>query len=616
MARVFDLESNGLLDTMTKIHCLVWKDTDGDEYHRYADVKIYKRLHGSIQDGLKELMKADLLVGHNIINFDIPAIKKLYPWFRIDPAKVLDTLVMGRLIYSNVKDMDMGLLKKGRIPGRLFGSHSLEAYGYRLGLMKGEYKDDFKARMGDAYVDGMEWWELSEDMLDYNEQDVAVTEALYLKLLSKEYAQEAIALEHQVMWLMCQQMRNGFPFNEAKGAELYGVLSQRRLELETELKAFFGSWQVRLPDFIPKRDNKPKGYKAGVPVPKWKMVEFNPSSRDHIANRLIELYGWTPEKFTDGGKPQVDESILGSLTYPPCKLLTEYLLVAKRISQLAEGDQAWLKLSKNGVVYGSINPNGAVTGRATHAYPNLAQVPAGGSPYGKQCRELFGIPDDWYALVGADASGLELRCLAHFMAKWDDGAYGTVILTGDIHTVNQMAAGLPTRDNAKTFIYAFLYGAGDEKIGSIVGKDAEVGKKLKKKFLKSLPALGKLVTAVKGAAKRGHLKGLDGRLVHVRSAHAALNTLLQGAGALVCKKWLVILEEELQARGLKHGWDGDYAFCGWIHDEVQIACRTKEVAELVAELAPACVTKAGEFFNFRCPLNGEAKIGRNWSETH
>ena len=149
-----------------------------------------------------------------------------------------------------------------------------------------------------------------------------------------------------------------------------------------------------------------------------------------------------------------------------------------------------------------------------------------------------------------------------------------------------------------------------------MGGTEEDGKKLKKKFLKALPALGKLVEAVKESAKKGYLRGLDGRLLHIRSTHAALNTLLQSAGALVCKKWLVILEEELKARGLKHGWDGDYAFCGWIHDEVQIACRTPEVAQLVAELAPACVTKAGEFFNFRCPLAGEAKVGKNWAQTH
>ena len=608
MRLVADIETNGFLDNVTVVHCIAAKDIDTGTVYTF---------HGpTIEEGVRFLQSADTLIFHNGISYDIPVLNKLYPWFSVEPSKVLDTLVLGRLIYTNVKDIDMGLLKKQKLPSRLFGSHSLEAYGYRLGLMKGEYADEFKQKMGDAYKHGMEWLEFSQEMLDYNVQDVVVTEALYQKLASKNYAEMAIQLEHEIQWLMAQQVRNGFHFNESKAAVLYSTLSQRRADLERELKDFFGSWEVKLPDFIPKRDNKTRGYKAGVPVPRSKSVEFNPSSRDHIADRLQTLYGWKPEKFTDGGKPMVDESVLSGLDYPPCKLLTEYLLVAKRIAQLAEGDQAWLKLVKKGRIHGSINPNGAVTGRATHAYPNIAQVPSSSSPYGHECRELFDIPEGWSALVGADASGLELRCLAHFMAKWDGGAYGDVLLNGDIHTENQKAAGLPTRNNAKTFIYAFLYGAGDAKIGSIVGGTDADGKKLKKKFLKSLPALGKLVEAVKESAKKGYLKGLDGRHLHVRSHHAALNTLLQSAGALVCKKWLVILEEELKARGLKHGWDGDYAFCGWIHDEVQIACRTPEVAQLVAELAPECVTKAGEFFNFRCPLAGEAKVGKNWSETH
>ena len=557
MRLVADIETNGFLDNVTVVHCIAAKDIDSGTVHTF---------HGpTIEEGVRFLQGADLLIFHNGISYDIPVLKKLYPWFDVEQSKVLDTLVLARLIYTNVKDIDMGLLKKQRLPGRLFGSHSLEAYGYRLGLMKGEYADDFKKAAGDSYQPGDEWKEFSQAMLDYNVQDVEVTEALFLKLEGKQYSPMAIQLEHEVQWLMAQQVRNGFPFNESKAAVLYSTLSQRRADLERELKDFFGSWEVKLPDFIPKRDNKARGYKAGVPVPRSKILEFNPGSRDHIADRLQTLYGWKPEKFTDGGKPMVDESVLSGLDYPPCKLLTEYLLVAKRIAQLAEGDQAWLKLVKKGRIHGSINPNGAVTGRATHAYPNIAQVPSSSSPYGHECRELFEIPAGWAALVGADASGLELRCLAHFMAKWDGGTYSEVLLNGDIHTANQEAAGLPTRNMAKSFIYSFLYGAGNAKIGSIVGGTDDDGDKLKKKFLKSLPALGKLVEAVKESAKKGYLKGLDGRHLHVRSAHAALNTLLQSAGALVCKKWLVILEEELQARGLKHGWDGDYAFSAWVH---------------------------------------------------
>lgn len=592
MALIFDLETDGLLDEVSKIHCLVVKDTDDGHVYQYTT---------KIENGLYHLMGAEVIVGHNVIKYDIPVIQKLYPWFKVDQSKVFDTLVATRLLYANVKDTDNVLLKQEKLPGKLFGSHSLAAWGYRLGNYKGDY-------------DGG-WETFSQEMLDYCVQDVEVTAALYQKIIDKDYAQEALKLEHQVAWLMAKQERNGFHFDMKKAAELLATLVQRRGELERELKEYFGSWEVQMPDFIPKVNNKTRGYVKGVAVPKAKMVEFNPSSRDHIADRLITLYGWKPADFTEGGKPMVDEVVLGKLTYPPCKQLTEYLLVQKRISQLNEGGQAWMKCEKKGKIHGSINPNGAVTGRATHSYPNISQVPSSGSPYGPECRALFTVPDDWL-LVGADASGLELRCLAHFMAKWDGGKYAEILLGGDIHTENQKAAGLSTRNQAKTFIYAFLYGAGDAKIGSITGGAASEGRKLKQKFLRSLPALGRLVEAVQGAAKRGYLVGLDGRHIHVRSSHAALNTLLQGAGALVCKKWLVLLEEHLQAAGLNHGWDGDYAFCAWSHDECQIACRTPEIATAVRKMAEDCVLKAGDYFGFRCPTAGESKVGKTWADTH
>lgn len=596
MALIFDLETDGLLDEVTKIHCLVIKFTTDNVVHTYTGDQIE---HGICQ--LSDAMiSGKIIAGHNVIKYDIPVIQKLYPNFQVRADRVFDTLVATRLIWANVKDTDNILLKKEQLPGKLFGSHSLEAWGYRLG----NYKGDFKGP----------WDTLTQEMLDYCVQDVEVTATLFQKIIDQKYSQQALDLEHQVAWLMAQQERNGFCFDLTKAAALLTRLVQRRGELERELRDYFGSWEVQLPDFIPQVNNKKLGYTKGVPVKKVKVVEFNPSSRDHIADRLITLYGWKPVDFTEGGKPQVDEIVLGKLDYPPCKQLTEYLLVQKRISQLNEGGQAWMKCERKGKIHGSVNPNGAVTGRATHSYPNISQVPAGGSPYGPECRELFTVPPGW-TLVGADASGLELRCLAHFMAKWDGGKYAEVLLGGDIHTENQKAAGLETRNQAKTFIYAFLYGAGDGKIGSIVGGTAGEGRKLKSKFLRSLPALGRLVEAVQRAAKRGFLVGLDGRHIHVRSSHAALNTLLQGAGAIVCKQWLVLLEEHLSSK-FKHGWDGDYCFCAWSHDEVQIACRTPEVAEYVAKVAPEMVSKAGEHFNFRCPLAGEAKVGKTWADTH
>lgn len=672
-----DLETNGLLDTVTKVHCIAAKDIDTKQVHFFGP--------DQIKEGIRFLQSAELLVFHNGIKYDLPVLEKLYPHLPIDKTKLFDTLVAVRVIYSNIKDHDAGLLLKKQIPGRLYGSHSLEAWGYRLKKMKGEYKEWFKEKVGDAYHDGMEWEEYCPEMGEYNIQDVEVGDELYTRIVAKNYSPEALELEHQVAWLMAQQERNGFPFNSSKGAELYGKLAQRRGELERELKGFFKFWFAPAgkvvspidrkvfhedPDGATSRRIKEKGKDAylqhghyeyftkGSEYTKIKLVEFNPASRDHIADRLMKLYGWKPEVFTPGGKPQVDEEVMEGLSYPPCRLLTEYLLVSKRVSQLAEGDQAWLKVAKGGKIHGSVNPNGAVTGRATHAYPNVSQVPASGSPFGHECRELFCVPSGW-TQMGADASGLELRCLAHFMARFDGGKYGDILLGGDIHWANVQAMGLTDeprdkgnklhdvyRDGAKTFIYGFLYGAGDEKAGKIIyglvlkakglglpfkhlldtffgGNEfpqpadfVKAGKKLKGSFLKKLPALKKLIEAVRESARRGYLIGLDKRQLHVRSAHAALNTLLQSAGAILCKKWLVLVEEELQVKGFKHGWDGDYAFMAWVHDECQIACKTPEIAEIVRKVAEACVTKSGEHFNFRCPLAGESKLGTNWAMTH
>ena len=320
-------------------------------------------------------------------------------------------------------------------------------------------------------------------------------------------------------------------------------------------------------------------------------------------------------------------------------LIKEYLMIQKRIGQAAEGDKAWLRyVQDDGKIHGAVNPNGAVTGRATHSFPNLAQIPGVRSPYGEQCRSAFGaehhldgITGKPWVQAGIDASGLELRCLAHFMARFDNGEYAHEILNGDIHTKNQNAAELPTRDNAKTFIYGFLYGAGDEKIGQIVGAGKERGKELKKKFLENTPAIAALREAiqqslVKSSAwiggeqkvqwKRRWIKGLDGRKVHVRSPHAALNTLLQSAGALICKLWIIKTEEMLIEKGLKHGWDGDFAYMAWVHDEIQVACRTEHIAQIVIDTAQEAMRWVGEHWAFRCRLDTEGKMGPNWAVCH
>lgn len=588
MALLFDIETDGF--DSTKIHCLVIKDTDTGKGNSFT--------FDLIPAGLRILMTADCIVGHNVIKFDIPQIQKLYPWFKIDESKVIDTLVLSRLIYSELSEIDAGLMEKGKLPGKLYRSHSLKAWGYRLDNHKDEYEGG--------------WEVFTPEMLTYCVQDVETLHTLYDLLMKKNYSQEAIDLEHKVCWIIARQERHGFYLDQQAAAKLYSTLVAQKNRLEADLKVAFPPKELKNgKPFVPKRDNAKLGYTAGVPVQKYKLTEFNPSSRDHIGLWLKDKYNWKPTVFTNDGKPKLDESVLAELEYPEAKVLSEYLMVAKRLGQLAEGEQAWLKqVSKDGRLHGSVITNGAVTGRATHSNPNLAQVPSCSAPYGSECRTLFSVPKG-KKLVGADLSGLELRCLAHFMAKWDKGAYGKVLLEGDIHTANQEAAGLETRNQAKTFIYAFLYGAGNQKIGSVVGKGAEAGAKLKKSFLKKIPALGSLVEAVQAAAEKGYLIGLDGRKLHVRSSHAALNTLLQSAGALIAKQALIEFDNLIKEKG----WQDRVQQVAWVHDEIQVES-DEEIAEEVGELAIASFQKAGEYFKFRIPITGEFRVGRNWAETH
>lgn len=707
---VTDIEANNLLEKVTQFHCGVIYDYSTDEYVSYRPLDFSAYL-----DALEaEVARGGLIVFHNGHKYDSPVLTKLAKLqlnreFHLPRENVVDTLVLSRLLFANIKDSDMALLRSGKLPGKRFGSHALEAWGYRLGEMKGEYKDDFKKLLeeqGEDYVDGAEWISFNEPMMDYNVQDVVVTKALLEKLLSDKHyfplfgsntidfytsvyclrfweeACEAVWLEHRAAWLLAKQERNGFPFNTKAIEELYVELAGRRSELLQTLTDTFGTWYQPKGGtelFLHPRTGKPLGkyprvkypkqgaiykkpknkaqregrepceldtrdYVEGAPYTPVEHVVFNPSSRDHIALKLKEA-GWVPTEFTDKGAPKVDDEVLEHVRVEdPEKqrcidLIKEYLMIQKRIGQAAEGDKAWLRyVQEDGKIHGSVNPNGAVTGRATHSFPNLGQVPGVRSPYGEPCRAAFGaehhldgLTGQPWVQAGIDASGLELRCLAHFMSKYDGGAYADVIINGDIHTVNQTAAELPTRDNAKTFIYGFLYGAGDEKIGQIVGAGKERGKELKKKFLENTPAIAALREGIQQTLvessrwvageqkvkwKRRWIKGLDGRKVHVRSPHAALNTLLQSAGALICKLWIVETEELLLKAGLKHGWDGDFAYMAWIHDEIQVACRTAEIAQTVIDIAQQAMRNVGDHFKFRCRLDTEGKMGANWKECH
>ena len=587
MRVIFDLETNGFLSDATKIHSIVIKDIDTKQVFSYHGDKIGR--------GLYILSGASLLVGHNILKFDLPVIEKLYPEYKIE-GEVFDTLLVSRLIWTNRKELDFQMKE---LPLNLAGRHSLESWGYRLGLRKGDY-----AKENDFSV-----W--TPAMQTYCERDVEVTYELFKLIEKQNYSTEAIKLEHDFARCIYLQEAHGFHFDVASAKKLYASLANRRLELEKSLVSTFPNWKKYIGTFTPKRDNKTLGYKKGVPIKRYKELTFNPNSRDHISDRLMNK-GWKPREFTPDGKPKVDESVLSKLIYPEAKLLAEHFLIQKRIGQLAEGNNAWLKLQRDGIIYGSVITNGANTGRCTHQKPNVAQTPSVGVPYGKECRSLFTVPNG-FQLIGCDASGLELRCLAHYIGAFDEGSFTKQLLHGDIHSYNQKQIGLPTRDLAKRVIYGIIYGIGDTRLGAVVGKSSQEGKRIKAKIFEALPALKQLRDNVIIATRnKKYLLGLDKRKLIPRSEHSSLNLLIQSCGALIIKMATVILHKKLKEKNY------DKNICtmvAHVHDELQLQCKS-DYADEVGKIAVQSIKDAGTYFNLRCPLDAEYKIGNNWANTH
>jgi len=518
---------------------------------------------------------ADKVCGHNIIGFDAPVLFNVWD-VSIPPEKLLDTLVMSRLFDPSKT-----------------GGHSLQAWGEFLGYPKIEFTDYDEPAEGESY----ERWQCR--MAGYCEQDVIVLSKLH-KHLKKEmermkFSPSSVEIEHKVAIITKQQEVNGFKLDIEKATDLYQTVTARMTEIEETLQEIF-------PPIVEERWSEKTGKRL-----KDKVTEFNVGSRMQIAERLQSI-GVKLTKRTEktekggGGNLIVDEDILAEIDAEEAQLIAEYLMLQKRSSQV----DSWFKHVKDdGRVHGRVMTNGAVTGRMTHSNPNMAQIPATGKPYGKECRECWTV-EEGNKLVGADASGLELRMLAHYMQDED---YTKQILEGDIHTANQNAAGLSERNQAKTFIYAFLYGAGAGKIGEIVGGGYKEGAKLIEQFLKNTPALAALKAKVARIAKCGSLPGLDGRRLRVRSEHAALNTLLQGAGAIVMKQALIRLVEHLDDTSIP------YKIVCNVHDEWQIET-PEEFADTVGKMAVDAIKQAGVDLELRCPLDGEYNVGDSWAETH
>ena len=576
MDLIFDIETDDL--KATKIWCIVAQDSDSG--------KIYMFAPHQLESGLELLQKADRLIGHNIIGFDIPVIKKLHG-VDLSDKELVDTLVMSRL-FNPVRE----------------GGHSLEMWGYRLKYPKKNF-DDYK--------------NYSSEMLDYCRRDVQLN-ALVLRKLTKEgsgFSKESVHLEQEVSKILKEQEENGFLFNEREAEILLAELREKMQATEEEVhKVFKPRWvddkevrpYIKKDGTLSKRGMTDEEYKKVfahqiyVPFMRRKLQEFNLGSRKQIGEYL-KTFGWKPKKFTPTGQPRVDEKILSRIkNIPEAQLIAEYLLLQKRIAHIASWTEA---VEDDGRVHGFVIPNGTITGRMAHRAPNMAQVPSVKSPYGVECRSCWIVPKG-YKLIGIDASSLELRILAHYMK---DEEFTNEIINGDIHTYNQKIAGLQSRDQAKTFIYALIYGAANKRLGEVVGGSESDGKRIRKHFFANQPALKRLRDNVTKAATRSYIKGLDGRRIFIRHIHASLNSLLQGGGAIVMKKALVILNDKANKRNL------DFKFVANIHDEWQVEVHEAH-AEYFGKLGIEAIKEAGEYYNLRCPLDAEYKIGDNWNETH
>ena len=548
MKVILDIETDGF--NPSKIHCIVAKDIDTNLVTVFDPDTMY-----SFNSWAK---KVDKFIMHNGLSFDAPVLNRLLGT-GITPDKIIDTLILSQL-FNPIRE-------KG---------HSLKAWGEKLNMLKGGEDVNFS--------------KYDFNMLNYCKQDVEITHAVYNELVkeSNGFSQESSDLEHNIRLILDQQEKNGFAFDMMKAQQLLAKLKEDIYDLE----------QWSLEEFEPTIVEMKT---------KTKEIPFNIGSRQQIADRLMKK-GWKPKQFTDKKNIIINEAVLKTIKEPELKLTAErfskYFLLQKRAVMV----ESWIDACDNdNRVHGKVMTLRTITGRMAHNSPNMAQVPAVYSPYGKDCRGLWTISDPMkYKLVGTDASGLELRCLAHYL---NDTTYTDEILNGDIHTKNMELAGLANRDQAKTFIYAFLYGAGAEKIGKIVGAGKEQGNSLIKRFLSNLPSLRRLREQVESVSRRGKIKAIDGRYLKVRSPHSALNTLLQGAGAIVCKQWLLHIITRVYNKKL------DAKLVASVHDEYQFEVANKDVNEFCS-ITKIAMKETEKTLKLRCPLDNDYKVGVTWAETH
>lgn len=610
---IFDIETDNLYHKVTKLHCIALKRIGIDK-----DVLLFSSSEGNINTALDILTSADRLIGHNIIQYDIPVLEKLY---NIKLTRnVLDTLNLSMICFPE------------------YQKHGLEDWGTRLGFEKfnpvtgKEYTDEeWKER---KKIKQTVWDNYTEEMGAYCKQDVRVTELVLWKCNVDELDPNVIKLSNDFSWIIADQVNNGCRIDKEgllKLQEQIGVEEKRASEeLLKQLPTFIDY------DFkVYKRNNKNQNIKAGDIEAIEIKTPFNLQSTYHWMRYLKEKYGFEPPLVRRKGKeeptPCLDDEVLAGIEdkYPEVKDLLLWKTANKIRKMIYTGDTSvYNLLDEKGIIRGGVKTDGTVSGRCSHNNPNLATMPGVRTnddgiilgirgKYAYEVRSLF-IPRDGFVQVGFDAKGLEYMCLAHYINNKHFSV--DVIENGDIHTFTQNALGFETRKQAKTFEYAYLYGAGKQKLADGLSQGTghtvtvqDVNKYIKK-FTDALPGLEELHNNLREQFRnKGTITGLDGRELHARSEHSLLNLLLQSSGAVVMKYCLVCFKEELDKVDMK--LHTDYSFLLNVHDEIQAEVKPDKV-ELYKECAQRAVDRTNTELGLNCKLQIDIKVGKSWAECH
>lgn len=677
---LWDVESNGLLDTITKLHCVgvTFEGAGTKQTISAADQPGYP----SNREALVKIALADLRIGHNSLDFDERAVLRLYPEVDFSKGRPLDTLIIARLLFAKAQKTAPN---NHKLPPQMRSRHSLAAWGMRLGQHKGDF-------------DGGDWQTWSQEMQEYMMGDVKTLWRLFTFLMSRKPSQRAIEIEQDFSQIMSRQEAWGFAFNMEKAQKLAAKLHRDEREMEAKLVAHFGEWwapsnvervkksrrvkMLGFPDVTKPRFNaKGKPLKPYVGPPMMEYEEgsqytpverrvFNPKSRDDVKFILFKMYDWKPSKFnapkkdkkTGKMKPptaKIDDEVLRQLSWPEAQILADYYVVLKAIGYLSSGANAWLSLAKPCPVcgkdafriHGRVIHIGTYTHRCAHMSPNMGQVIsvvkneakevvyglAGG--YGADCRELFEATPG-FVLCGTDASGIQLRLFGHYLAPYDGGEYARIVDKEDPHAwlrdvvgCDLLGAGDVGRAKGKTLGYARLLGGGDLRLGQIAAPDEKAGEqkkigklvreRLAERFAAEILLKDDVTTKVR---ERGFVIGLDGRRVDVLKAHTGLATLLQSGEAIVMKLALKILDTRLQQ---DLHWVCGVTPAGLVRpiEEVQYEFCANVHDEFQTDVRPGLaeeymgvanesIVLAGQILKLKCPLKGESRQGRNWLETH